>query len=92
MTKTEQNRVVAWRLKLLHEASVMPRNEDRQGGAPGTPQRGLGQYRIATSLHLVLSAAAVLAPQRSARVQQILLALPGVHLGQKRCEHQQWVP
>ena len=26
MTKTEQNRVVAWRLKLLHEASVMPRN------------------------------------------------------------------
>jgi hypothetical protein len=24
MTKTEQNRVVAWRLKLLHEASVMP--------------------------------------------------------------------
>jgi hypothetical protein len=26
MTKTEQNRVLAWRLKLLHEASVMPRN------------------------------------------------------------------
>ena len=26
MTKTEQNRVVAWRLKLLHEASVIPRN------------------------------------------------------------------
>ena len=26
MTKNEQNRVLAWRLKLLHEASVMPRN------------------------------------------------------------------
>ena len=26
MTKTEQNRIVAWRLKLLHEAAVMPRN------------------------------------------------------------------
>jgi hypothetical protein len=26
MTKTEQNRVSAWRLKLLHEASIMPRN------------------------------------------------------------------
>jgi transposase-like protein len=26
MTKTEQNRIVAWRLKLLREASVMPRN------------------------------------------------------------------
>lgn len=26
MTKTEQNRVLAWRLKLLREASVMPRN------------------------------------------------------------------
>jgi transposase InsO family protein len=26
MTKNEQNRVVAWRLKLLHEASAMPRN------------------------------------------------------------------
>ena len=26
MTKTEQNRVLAWRLKLLQEASVMPRN------------------------------------------------------------------
>jgi hypothetical protein len=25
MTKNEQNRVLAWRLKLLHEASVMPR-------------------------------------------------------------------
>jgi hypothetical protein len=24
MTKTEQNRVLAWRLKLLREASVMP--------------------------------------------------------------------
>jgi len=26
MTKTEQNRVLAWRLKLLREASAMPRN------------------------------------------------------------------
>jgi len=26
MTKNEQNRIVAWRLKLLREASVMPRN------------------------------------------------------------------
>jgi transposase-like protein len=26
MTKTEQNRVLAWRLKVLQEASVMPRN------------------------------------------------------------------
>ena len=26
MTKSEQRRVLAWRLKLLHEASVMPRN------------------------------------------------------------------
>jgi hypothetical protein len=26
MTKNEQNRVLAWRLKLLHEASVIPRN------------------------------------------------------------------
>jgi transposase InsO family protein len=26
MTKNEQNRVLAWRLKLLHEASAMPRN------------------------------------------------------------------
>ena len=26
MTKTEQNRVAAWRLKLLHEVSVMPSN------------------------------------------------------------------
>jgi hypothetical protein len=26
MTKTEQNRLLAWRLKLLHEASVMPSN------------------------------------------------------------------
>jgi hypothetical protein len=26
MTKTEQNRIVAWRLKLLREASGMPRN------------------------------------------------------------------
>jgi hypothetical protein len=26
MSKTEQNRVLAWRLKLLQEASVMPRN------------------------------------------------------------------
>ena len=26
MNKTEQNRIVAWRLKLLREASVMPRN------------------------------------------------------------------
>jgi transposase-like protein len=26
MTKSEQNPVLAWRLKLLHEVSVMPRN------------------------------------------------------------------
>ena len=26
MTKTEQNRVLAWRLKVLREASVAPRN------------------------------------------------------------------
>ena len=26
MTKNERNRVLAWRLKLLHEASAMPRN------------------------------------------------------------------
>jgi hypothetical protein len=26
MTKTEQNRVMAWRLKVLREASVAPRN------------------------------------------------------------------
>jgi hypothetical protein len=26
MTKTEQNRVLAWRLKLLQEASAVPRN------------------------------------------------------------------
>jgi len=26
MTKTEQNRVVAWRLKVLHEANAAPRN------------------------------------------------------------------
>jgi transposase InsO family protein len=26
MTKNEQNRVLAWRLKLMREASVMPRN------------------------------------------------------------------
>ena len=26
MTKNEQNRILAWRLKLLREASVMPRN------------------------------------------------------------------
>ena len=26
MTKTEQNRVVAWRLKVLREASAVPRN------------------------------------------------------------------
>ena len=26
MTKTEQNRILAWRLKILHEASAAPRN------------------------------------------------------------------
>ena len=26
MTKTEQNRVLAWRLKVLREASAVPRN------------------------------------------------------------------
>jgi hypothetical protein len=26
MTKTEQNRVIAWRLKVLREASAAPRN------------------------------------------------------------------
>jgi hypothetical protein len=26
MTKTEQNRVLAWRLKVLREASAAPRN------------------------------------------------------------------
>jgi hypothetical protein len=26
MTKTEQNRVIAWRLKVLREASATPRN------------------------------------------------------------------
>ena len=26
MTKNEQNRIVAWRLKLLREATEMPRN------------------------------------------------------------------
>lgn len=26
MTKNDQNRIVAWRLKLLHEAAGMPRN------------------------------------------------------------------
>ena len=25
MTKTEQNRILAWRLKLLQQASVMPK-------------------------------------------------------------------
>jgi hypothetical protein len=32
MTKTEQNRVLAWRLKLLHEASAVPRNVAQAGG------------------------------------------------------------
>jgi hypothetical protein len=35
MTKTEQNRVLAWRLKLLQEASVMPRNVSQTPAGAG---------------------------------------------------------
>jgi hypothetical protein len=43
MTKTEQNRVLAWRLKVLREASAVPRNAPRLRSKPHTPKRAACQ-------------------------------------------------
>jgi hypothetical protein len=41
MTKTEQNRIMAWRLKVLHEAGAAPRNVTSLAVSSADPSRGL---------------------------------------------------
>ena len=55
MTKNEQNRVLAWRLKLLHEASAMPRNVAQAIPAEEAVDNGLNSALSAVSPATTLS-------------------------------------